>query len=340
MTKLMDKTIVVTGGAGFIGSNVGQALNDLGFENIVVVDHLTLKGQKINLDSLKYACYYDRDDFLTAIKESKIKNIGAIIHLGACADTREKDKNFLIQNNTIYSNILFEYCIANNCQFIYASSAATYGDGNNGYSDSERNLKPLNHYGYSKHLFDTWVLDSAEKPKQWVGLKFFNVYGPNEYHKGPMASVIYHGFNEILKDGGMKLFKSYKAGYKDGEQKRDFIYVKDIVKVILFFLENPQISGIFNVGTGKARTFFDLGSALFQALNLESNIRFIDMPEDLKSRYQYFTEADMSKLKSVGYKESFYELEDGVKDYVQNYLIPLFKDNKSVNVVTDLATAL
>ncbi|RJQ27591.1 ADP-glyceromanno-heptose 6-epimerase [Candidatus Parcubacteria bacterium] len=317
----MKQKIIVTGGAGFIGSNVVEALNKKGIEDIIIVDHLNHHHKVENLKKLRYSNYFDRGEFLPFLKTLGVKKIDAVIHLGACANTQEADKNFLIQNNTIYSNILFEFCLANNCQFIYASSAATYGDGSQGYNDDERNLKPLNNYGYSKHLFDQWVLDSSEKPRQWVGLKFFNVYGPNEYHKGSMASVILHGFEQIQKDKEIKLFKSYHEDYPDGGQLRDFVYVKDVTKVILFFLDNPNKSGIFNVGTGKARSFIDLAKGVFAALGLNPNIHFIDMPPGLKERYQYFTEANMNKLREIGYREKFYELEEGIKDYVQNYLL-------------------
>lgn len=317
--------IVVTGGAGFIGSNLIKALNDKNIIDIIVVDHLNHNiNKKDNLSDLKYQVYFDRDEFIKQIEEDRVKDIDVVIHLGARTDTTEKDKEFLIQNNTEYSQKLFDFCLRNNCRFIYASSAATYGDGKQGYSDQERNLKPLNYYGLSKYLFDEWVINKKEKPSQLVGFKFFNVYGPNEYHKEFMASVIYHGFREIIKEGYIKLFKSYNENYKDGEQKRDFIYVKDVVSVILFFLNNESLSGIFNVGTGKPRSFLDLANSIFLALDKNPNIKFIEMPSGLKEKYQYFTQADMSSLRKIGYNEPFMELEEGVRDYLQNYLVPKF----------------
>lgn len=313
--------IIVTGGAGFIGSNLVKAFNERGREDIIIVDHLAHnKGKKKNLHGLRYKRYFERDEFLKQVQRGITDSIDIMIHLGARTDTTEKDKEFMLMNNTGYSKKLYMFCLRNHCRFIYASSGATYGDGSRGYSDKERKLSPLNYYGLSKYLFDEWVLDQKQRPPQWAGLKFFNVYGPNEYHKGFMASVVYHGFNEIRKRGYMRLFKSYRIDYKDGEQKRDFIYVKDAVKIILFFVDNKNISGIFNVGTGKARTFLDLANALFAALDKEHRIRFIDMPEVIKKRYQYFTQADMKSLYNAGYRETFYELEDGIRDYVHDYL--------------------
>lgn len=320
--KAMQDKVVVSGGAGFIGSNLIKSLNRKGLQNIIVVDHLAHnKSKRSNLINLKYQTYFDRDEFLKQIQANTIGGIEIIVHLGARTDTTEKNKNFLIENNTVYSQKLFNFCLRNGCRFIYASSAATYGDGSHGYSDQERDLKPLNYYGLSKYLFDEWILNRKEKTPQWVGLKFFNVYGPNEYHKGLMASVIYHGFQEIMKNGRIRLFKSYNKNYRDGEQKRDFIYVKDAVKIILFFLNRNNLNGIYNVGTGKARSFLELANALFQALNQKPRIDFIDMPKEIKERYQYFTEANIDSLWQAGFKEEFYELEDGIFDYVKNYLL-------------------
>ncbi|MFC1721271.1 ADP-glyceromanno-heptose 6-epimerase [Patescibacteria group bacterium] len=315
-----NKRIIVTGGAGFIGANIVKGLNEDGYKHITIVDQLTNDGRWKNLADISYDQYFDKDDFLDRIQNNTLGNVDVIIHIGACSSTVEVDENFLLYNNTIYSKELFDYCTQNNCRFIYASSAATYGNGDMGYDDNERNLKPMNCYGYSKHLFDQWVLDSEEKPRQWAGLKFFNVYGPYENHKGRMASMVYHGYNQIVDSGKVKLFKSHKEGYVDGGQKRDFVYIKDVVNVVSFFLNNPDKSGIFNVGTGKARTFLDMQKAIFAALNKEPNIKFIDIPEDLQDKYQYYTEADITNLRSVGYQDEFYSLEDGVKDYVQNYL--------------------
>lgn len=313
MTK--DSLFIVTGGAGFIGSNIVRMLNTNGFENILIVDHLTTTGKWKNLTDLRYANYLDKSalhDYL----ETQKPTVEAIIHIGACSATTEPDENYLMQNNALYTRKLMEWSAEHGTRLIYASSAATYGDGSKGYSDTTFDLKPLNCYGYSKHLADQWMLAAQSKPTQWVGLKFFNVYGPHEDHKGQMASVIYHGFFQVKKEGEVKLFKSYKEGYGDGEQKRDFVYVKDIVRVIEFFLTHPDKSGIFNVGTGKARTFYDLAKGLFTALGKDPNITFIDMPETLQGKYQYFTEADMHKLRDVGYTTPFFELEDGIKDYV------------------------
>lgn len=315
----INKNIIVTGGAGFIGSNFVRELNRRGIKNITLVDHLTNEKKK-NIQGLKYKEYFDKDEFFKIVKGNKLTNIDVIFHLGARTDTAERNKEFLLKVNTEYSKKLFKFALLNNCRFIYASSAATYGNGSNGYSDKERNLKPLNYYGLSKYLFDEWVLDQKKKPVQWVGLKFFNVYGHNEYHKGFMSSVVYHGFKEIEKNGEVRLFKSYKKDYSDGEQKRDFIYVKDVLKIMLFFLDHKNLNGIYNVGTGKAQTFLNLVNALFRALGKKSKINFIDMPNRIKEKYQYFTQADITNLRNIGYKETFYELEDGVLDYVKNYL--------------------
>lgn len=242
--------------------------------------------------------------------------------MGARTDTAESDRSFMLRNNTLYSKELFEYCVRNDTRLIYASSAATYGDGGRGYNDQERNLQPLNVYGYSKYAFDEMVLNSLQRPLQWVGLKFFNVYGPNEYHKGNMASVVFRGFNQVMNDGYLRLFKSYRPEFSDGGQLRDFIYVKDVVKIALFFFHHPEQSGIYNVGTGKARTFLDLARAIFLALRREPKIVFIDMPEAIRENYQYSTEADTTNLRGAGYTDKFFDIEVGVKDYVQRYLLP------------------
>lgn len=314
--------IIVTGGAGFIGSCIVRTLNDMGIDDIIVVDHIAKTDKWINLRNKKYIEYINRDDFLQRL-QSFNGRISHIIHMGACSATTEKDFDFLYKNNFEYTKMLYEFCVKNQICFIYASSAATYGGGENGFNDQKGigMLRPLNGYGYSKQLFDIWEEKQALKPKQCVGFKFFNVYGPNEYFKGNMASVILHTFKQIKDHGEMGLFKSYKDGIQDGEQKRDFIYVKDICNVIKFVFNNPNVNGLFNLGTGKARTFYDLAVATFHAMGMKPHIRFVDMPETLREKYQYYTQANIEKLRNAGYREKFYTLEDGAKDYVQNYLM-------------------
>lgn len=316
----MEKNpIIVTGAAGFIGANVVAALNKLGRADIIIVDHLTNDGRWRNLAGLQFSEYYDKEVFLDILEQDQIKNIEAIIHLGACADTTEKDENFLIQNNTLYSQRIFDFCARLGVRLLYASSAATYGNGGNGYKDTERVLSPLNCYGYSKYLFDQWVLAASKKPPQWAGFKFFNVYGPKESHKGFMSSAIYHSYCQARDTGIIKLFKSGRADCADGDQKRDFIYIEDVLKVVAFFLKNSNINGLYNVGTGTARSYKDLALAVFAALGKEPQIQYVEMPEHLNQSYQYFTEADITSLRKAGFQEQFYSLENGVKDYVKNY---------------------
>lgn len=318
--------IIVTGGAGFIGSCIVRTLNDMGREDIVIVDHISETDKWKNMSNKKYIEYINRDEFVDRLSEFDGK-VDFVIHMGACSATTERDFDFLYKNNFEYTKMLWKFCAKNDASFIYASSAATYGDGAEGFDDKKdiNVLRPLNGYGYSKQLFDQWVnkqiAENNKAPKQHVGFKFFNVYGPNEYYKGTMASVIFHTFNDVTATGKKGLFKSYKEGYEDGGQLRDFVYVKDVCSVIKFMMEHPEVSGLFNLGTGKARSFYDLAVATFTAMGKEPNIEFIEMPETLRPKYQYFTEADMEKLKKVGYDKPFYSLEDGAKDYVQNHLM-------------------
>lgn len=317
--------IIVTGGAGFIGSCVVRSLNDRGIEDIIIVDNILETDKWRNMANKKYIKYYNRGEFLEHLDEFDGK-VSHVFHLGACSATTEKNFEYLYSNNFEYTKTLWNFCIKNNASFVYASSAATYGDGRLGFDDkaSIDDYLPLNGYGYSKQLFDIWVkkelANNRPAPPQHAGLKFFNVYGPNEYFKGSMASVILHGYKQVMEKGRIGLFKSYKEGYADGGQLRDFVYVKDVVNVMMFLMDNPKVSGLFNVGTGKARSFYDLASAVFEALDLIPVIDFIEMPETLRPKYQYFTEAKMEKLCEAGYSKPFYSLEDGAKDYVQNYL--------------------
>lgn len=313
--------IVVTGGAGFIGSCIVRTLNNAGIEDIIIVDNINSTEKWLNMRNKKYIKYVHKSEFLTEL--DTYKNVEAIIHMGAQSSTTEKNFDYLWSNNFEYTKTLWNYCAKKQTSFIYASSAATYGNGERGFNDEMDidELLPLNGYGYSKQLFDQWVKHQAKSfPKQYVGLKFFNVYGPNEYFKGSMASMIFHGYKQIQESGTIKLFKSYNPEYKDGEQLRDFVYVKDICSVIYWLLKNSHINGLFNIGTGRARSFRELAEATFHALNMEPNIIYIDMPEHFKKKYQYYTKAEMNKLYTAGYDGKFMDLENGARDYVQRYL--------------------
>lgn len=314
--------IVVTGAAGFIGSCLVSRLNSDGYEDLMLVDDFGDVSKWGNLDDQKYEDRIDREFFESWFVEHT-SNVSVVFHIGARTDTTEFDKEIFDELNVNYSKMIWRICTENNIPLIYASSAATYGLGEFGYEDDHSivsKLKPLNPYGDSKNDFDKWVLTQTKTPPHWYGLKFFNVYGPNEYHKSRMASVIFHAFNQINANGTMKLFRSHNPVYKDGEQLRDFIYVKDVIEVCLFLSKNYPASGLYNLGTGKARSFLDLAKSTFKAMGKEENISFIDTPMDIRDKYQYFTEANMSKLKNAGYVKEFYTLEDGVMDYVQNYL--------------------
>ncbi len=316
--------IVVTGGAGFIGSAIVWRLNQLGNKDIIIVDSLGEDEKWKNLVGLNFADYLDKDNFIDRIIDGDPDlDIEAIIHMGACSSTTEKDADYLMHNNFKYTQELAKYCIGNNVRFIYASSAATYGNGEQGYNDNENELnalRPMNMYGYSKQLFDLWAKKNNVLNKI-VGLKFFNVYGPNEFHKADMRSVVHKAYGQIKETGKVNLFKSYKKDYEDGEQMRDFIYVKDAVDMTLFFLENKDKNGIFNIGTGNARTWNDLVTILFKSLNKQVNVEYIEMPESIRDKYQYFTQANLHKLFDAGYDQPITSLEDGINDYVKNYLV-------------------
>lgn len=315
--------IIVTGAAGFIGSCLISRLNNDGFNNIIAVDAFGDPEKKKNLEGKKIMEYVERREFFSWLKD-KSDEMEFIFHIGARTDTTEFDKAIFDELNVNFSKKVWQYCVDNHVPLVYASSAATYGLGELGYKDDEDlidQLKPLNPYGDSKNEFDKWALKQDKKPFFWAGLKFFNVYGPNEYHKGRMASVIFHAFKQISEKGKIKLFRSHNPDYKDGEQKRDFIYVKDLIDVCVFLMHHRKDSGIYNLGSGRARTFLDLAKSVFKALNKKEEIEFIDTPADIRDKYQYFTEADMTKLKSIGYKTPFSALEDGIQDYVKNYLL-------------------
>ncbi len=314
--------IIVTGAAGFIGSAFVKKLNTEGFNDIILVDDFSKVEKKRNFQDKKYTNLVERNMLFEWLDENN-KFVEFIIHLGARTDTTEFDVSIFDELNLNYSKQIWQKCVEYGLPLLYASSAATYGMGELGYDDKHEiieKLKPLNPYGESKNDFDKWALAQEKKPYFWAGFKFFNVYGPNEYHKGRMASVIFHTFNQIKATGKMKLFRSHNPNFGDGEQMRDFVYVKDVVEVLFWFINHRKNSGIYNLGSGTARSFRDLAENTFKALDLEPNIEFIDTPEDIRDKYQYFTEANMQKLKKIGYQNSFNTLESGVFDYVQNYL--------------------
>lgn len=326
MTKYGKGKIVVTGGAGFIGSALVWALNEQGTNDIIVVDYKDKNEKFKNLEPLAYDDFHEADSFLNKIHASPqlFKEIRTIFHLGACSSTTESNVRYLIDNNYIYTKRLAHWALERDIRFVYASSAATYGDGSHGLSDKStqlNQLRPLNLYGYSKHLFDIYAQHKGLLDKI-VGLKYFNVFGPNENHKGDMRSVVNKAFHQISESRKVKLFKSYRPEFKDGEQKRDFLYVKDAVAMTLYLAEEKGIAGIFNIGSGTAITWKNLVSPIFQAMNYEERIEYIDMPELLRSKYQYFTQADISRLQENGYNASLTEISSAVGDYIKNYLIP------------------
>ena len=332
-----NSVILVTGAAGFIGSCMVGYLNRKGYHNIIIVDEFDDENKKPNYEDKKIIARVDRNELFEWLNDHPMK-IDFVFHLGARTDTTEFDYAILEKLNVDFSKKIWNYCVEKNIPLVYASSAATYGDGELGYEDDHNlpyKLNPLNPYGKSKNEFDKWALEESQKsnpdsyrdksqklaPPNWYGLKFFNVYGPNEYHKERMASVIFHSFNQIRSSGKVKLFKSHKPEYKDGEQLRDFVYVKDVVDICYWLMNEKPAPGLYNLGTGKSRTFKDLVIAIFKSLDKEPVIEFIDTPIDIRDKYQYFTEADMNKLRNVGYKEDFYSLEEGVETYVKNFLI-------------------
>lgn len=337
-----NSKILLTGAAGFIGSYLLGYLNSKGYEDIIIADDFSDEDKWFNFDLKKFSEKIDRELLFDWLKEAD-PSIDIVLHLGARTDTTEFDYSIHEKLNVEYSKNIWNYCANKNIPLIYASSAATYGAGELGYKDDHdivEKLHPLNPYGISKNEFDKWILSETQHPTSnlqpptsfpfWAGLKFFNVYGPNEYHKGRMASMIFHGYNQIQRTGKIKLFRSHRHDFKDGEQLRDFIYVEDVAKVMSWLMNqisnpltthhSPLTPGLYNLGTGRARSFNDLANATFAAMNRPANIEYIDMPEDIRDKYQYFTEADMSKLRDAGYAEPFYSLEDGVSDYVKNYL--------------------
>lgn len=341
---LKANRLIITGAAGFIGSCTVQYLNEQGYDKLVLVDDFGVEEKRRNWESKRFEAVVERYNLFDWIEQHQ-PAIDFVIHLGARTDTTEFNYAIHQELNVEYSQQVWNFCSENDIPLIYASSAATYGSGDRGYNDKQKNLEslhPLNPYGVSKNEFDKWALQQTKRPPFWAGLKFFNVYGPNEYHKGRMASVIFHAYNQIKKDAVVELFKSHKEGFEHGKQLRDFIYVKDVVKVIGWMMQQYKVqvnslqmtddrntslsfnrhlsSGIYNLGTGKARTFDDLVKATFKGLDMEAKIQYIDMPEDIRDKYQYFTEANMQKLRDAGYTEEFHSLEDGVDDYVRNYL--------------------
>jgi ADP-L-glycero-D-manno-heptose 6-epimerase len=318
-----NASFIVTGGAGFIGSNLVAALNARGLTDILVADELNHSGKERNLFALEYREYLDKDELRKRVADGSLDRVDTVFHLGACSSTTEMDEAYLADNNCAYTQELCRWSLENRARFVYASSAATYGDGTRGYDDNEEmvpTLQPLNPYGESKQKVDRWALETGLFDRI-VGIKYFNVYGPGEDHKGDMRSMINKAYAHVVEKGTIGLFKSYRPDYADGEQKRDFVDVRDAVAVTLFFHDHPEVSGLFNCGTGTARTWIDLATALFVAMDRAPRIEFIEMPETIRDKYQYFTEARMQKLRSAGYRAPFRSIEDGVRDYVCKYLV-------------------
>ncbi|MFI5221155.1 MAG: ADP-glyceromanno-heptose 6-epimerase [Bacteroidia bacterium] len=314
--------IVITGAEGFIGSCLVARLNEEGYNDLVLVDDFSSGQRARNLEGKKFSHKVERKVFFEWLDRNE-NQVQFIFHIGARTDTTESDEKVLKELNLDFTRSIWNSCVKYGLPLVYASSAATYGEGELGYDDQKPtgNLHPLNAYGRSKNDFDNWALSQPKHPYFWVGLKFFNVYGPNEYHKGRMASVVLHAFHQVMETGKVKLFRSHRKGFRDGEQKRDFIYVKDVADVCLFFMHHRKNSGIYNLGTGKAATFLELVNAIFSSTEKKTDIEFIDTPEDIREKYQYFTEAKMEKLRGIGYTKSFSTVEEGVKDYIQQYLI-------------------
>jgi len=320
----MSIKFIVTGGAGFIGSNLVRELNARGEKDILIVDALRQGEKWKNLVGLTYEDYIDKADLFSYLAGIPLEKVQAVYHLGACSSTTETDANYLAYNNYRYTRRLCERCLETGVRFVYASSAATYGDGALGYSDADSatpNYQPLNMYGYSKQMFDLWALRNGLL-QSIAGLKYFNVYGPGEAHKGDMRSVVHKSFDQICQSGKVQLFRSHRPEYRDGEQVRDFLYVKDAVDMTLWLGDNLKVNGLFNCGTGVPRTWVDLATAVFTAMGREADIEFIDMPPQLQGKYQYFTCADMEKIRTKGYPAVFNSLEDGIGDYVRQYLLP------------------
>ena len=314
--------IIVTGAYGFIGSALVTKLNNEGYNDLVVVDDFSQTRKQGNLEGKSYTDKIDRDHFPQWLRQNT-RDVDFIFHIGARTDTAETDKNVFDRLNLKYTKTLWQISSEYQIPLVYASSAATYGLGEQGYDDRHDivdKLQPLNAYGESKNEFDKWALKQNTQPPFWAGMKFFNVYGPNEYHKGRMASVIFHAYHQIVNSGKVKLFRSHNPDYKDGEQLRDFVYIKDVVDVLYFMMQQQPSPGLYNLGTGKARTFIDLAESTFKGVDKKPDIQFIDTPQDIRDKYQYFTEAKMKKLRNAGYDRSFHSLEEGVDDYVRNYL--------------------